>query len=105
MTTTNANDVGLARTHRAMWMAIIRHSLEHSVPMVSNDSFDDLLAQLDAIPSRPIEAAITPDERASSVARRDAALETHLSSYVGRLATALGQFYTQLAMPVPSPSR
>lgn len=104
MTTTNANDVGLARTHRAMWIATLRHSLEHSVPMVSNDSFDDLLAQLDAIRSRPIKAAATHDERASDLFRGDAA-ETHLSSHVGRLATALSQFYTQLATPAPNPCR
>lgn len=106
MTTTEANDVGLARTHRAMWMTTIRQSLERSLPLVSDNSFDDLLAHLDAIPSRPAKHAATPDERAlASLAKRDAALEAQLSSHVGRLAKAFGRFSTQLAVPDPSPCR
>lgn len=106
MTTTEANDIGLARTHRATWMTIIRQSLERSVPLASDNSFDDLLEQLDAIPARPIKGAATPDGRAlASLAQRDAALEAHLSSHIGRLAKAFGRFYTQFAVPDPSPCR
>lgn len=106
MTTTEANDVGLARSHRAMWMNTIRESLERSVPVASDDSFDDLLAQLDAIPAGPIKRAATPDERAlASLARRDAALEAHLASHIDRLRRTYRRFFAQLAVPDPSPCR
>ena len=73
---------------------------------MSDNSFDDLLARLDAIPAGPIKRAATPDERrVASLARRDAALEAHLAGHVGRLGGAFRLFYAQLAAPEPSPCR
>jgi hypothetical protein len=106
MTTTEANDVGLARSHRAMWVNTIRESLERSVPIASDDSFDDLLAQLDAIPAGRTDHTVIADERVpATLARRDAELEAHLSAQVGRLAKAFGQYWAQLAVPDPSACR
>ena len=103
MTTTGTtNDVGRDPAHRAMWLNTIRSSLERSVPIASDHSFDDLLAQLDAIPAG--HAAARADKvPPASLARRDAALEAQLSGHVDRLATAVRQFRARLATPGASP--
>lgn len=103
MTTTGkTNDVGRDHTHRAMWLKTIRTSLEHIVPIASDDSFDDLLAQLDAIPAG--RAAAVADKAApASLAQRDAALEAQLSGHVDRLTTAFHRVRTRLATPGASP--
>jgi len=107
MTTADGNGVGISHAHRAMWMDTIRDSLERSVPIASDDIFDDLLAQLDEIPSGPSSShAATPDKRATmSLARRDAALETHLSGYVDLLAKVFGRLRGQFAAREASPCR
>ena len=99
MTTTGkTNDVARDPSHRAMWLSTIRTSLERSVPIASDDSFDDLLDLLDAIPAG--RAAAAPGKRApASLARRDAALEAQLSGHVDRLATAVRRFHARLATP------
>lgn len=102
MTTTGkTNDVGRDHAHRAMWLNTIRTSLEHIVPIASDDSFDDLLAQLDAIPSG--HAAASETRTTASLARRDAALEAHLSGHVDRLATAFRRVRARLATPGAGP--
>jgi hypothetical protein len=103
MTTTGkTNDVGRDPSHRAMWLNTIRTSLERSVPIASDDSFDDLLALLDAMPAG--HAAAAPGKRvAASLARRDAALEAQLSGHVDRLATAVRRFRARLPTPGTSP--
>lgn len=99
MTTTDGtNDVGRDHAHRTMWLNTIRASLEHIVPMASDDSFDDLLAQLDAVPAG--RAVATADKQApTSLAWRDAALEAQLSDHVDRLTTAFHRFRARRATP------
>ena len=102
MTTTGkTNDAGRDRAHRAMWLNTIRTSLEHIVPIASDDSFDDLLTQLDAIPSG--HAAASETRSTVSLAQRDAALEAQLSGHADRLATAVRRFRARLATPGTSP--
>lgn len=104
MTTTGkTNDVGRDPAHRAMWLNTIHAGLERVVPIASDDSFDDLLAQLDTIPSG--HAAAPEMRTTTSLARRDAALEAQLAGHAHRLATAVRRFRAQLATPGASPGR
>ncbi len=81
-----------ASSHRAMWMSTIRETLERTVPLVADDTFDDLLAQLDDIPSVTRGEIASASNRSSAASvRRDAALELRLSGYVDLVTEMLSR--------------
>jgi hypothetical protein len=97
-----AGDPAPARAQRAMWMKIIRHSLDVSIPISSDDDFDDLLARLEDAPAGSRIAAAAPERAASaSLAMRDAALETRLSGYIDWLAASFSHTHAPIAAAAP----